>query len=49
MDNFVKIASGLAVAPALAELARQPEYWPRLNPDASRYADRITVLFDTKG
>jgi hypothetical protein len=36
--NFVGVAQGLDVAPALAELARQPDYhWMRLNPDASRY------------
>jgi hypothetical protein len=38
MENFVKIAEGLDVAPALAELARQPDHvWLKLNPDASRY------------
>lgn len=37
MENFVKIAEGLDVAPALAELARRGEYWMRLNPDESRY------------
>lgn len=37
MERFVKIAEGLDVAPALAELARQPEYWLRLNPDDSTY------------
>lgn len=38
MENFVKIAEGLDVAPALDELARQPDYvWLKLNPDASRY------------
>lgn len=33
MERFVKIAEGLDVAPALAELARQPEYWMHLNAD----------------
>ena len=34
MDNFVRIAAGLDVAPALAELARQPEHiWLRLGDD----------------
>lgn len=38
MEKFVKIAGGLDVAPALAELARQPDHvWLRLHPDASRY------------
>lgn len=38
IENFLKIADGLDVAPALAELARQPDYvWLRVNPDASRY------------
>lgn len=36
MENFLKIADGLDVAPALAELARQPHYWLRLNLDESR-------------
>jgi len=35
MERFVKIAEGLDVAPALAELALQPEYWMRLNADES--------------
>jgi aspartyl/asparaginyl beta-hydroxylase (cupin superfamily) len=38
MDNFVRIAEGLEVGAALAELAGQPDYhWLRLNRDASRY------------
>jgi hypothetical protein len=38
MDNFLKIAEGLEVGAALAELAGQPDhFWLRLNPDASRY------------
>ena len=38
MENFVKVAEGLDVAEALAELARQPDHhWIRINPDASRY------------
>ena len=37
MERFVKIAEGLDVAPALAELARQPEYWTNLNPDDRTY------------
>lgn len=38
MDNFVKIAEGLEVAPALAELAALPdECWLELNPDGSRH------------
>jgi len=38
MENFVKIAEGLEVSAALAELGGQPEHvWLRLNPDASRY------------
>jgi hypothetical protein len=38
MENFVKIAEGLEVGAAVAELAGQPDYlWLRLNPDASRY------------
>lgn len=38
MENFVKIAEGLEVGAALAELAAQPDHlWLRLNPDASRY------------
>jgi hypothetical protein len=36
--NFVKIAEGLDVAPALAELARQPDHhWISINPDKLRY------------
>lgn len=38
MDNFLLIADGLDVAPALAEIAAQPDYvWLQINPDASRY------------
>jgi hypothetical protein len=36
MANFTGIVAGLDVAPALAELARQPEYWLQLNADESR-------------
>jgi hypothetical protein len=36
MANFLLIAEALDVAPALAELARQPEYWLALNPDETR-------------
>ena len=37
MDNFTLIAAGLDVAPALAELARQPDYvWLQVNADDSR-------------
>ena len=34
--NFLRIAEGLDVAPALAELARQPEYWLALDTDGTR-------------
>ena len=38
MDNFVRIASGLDIAPALAELARQPDHlWLQLGADELRY------------
>jgi aspartyl/asparaginyl beta-hydroxylase (cupin superfamily) len=37
MERFVKIAEGLDVAPVLAELARHPEQWVRLNADESAY------------
>lgn len=44
MENFVKIAEGLEVGAALAELAGQPDYlWLRLNADDSRY---IALLGD---
>src|SRR3954470_19091615 len=36
MPNFLRIAVGLDVPPALAELARQPEYWLALNADDTR-------------
>ena len=42
MENFVKIAEGLDVAPALAELACLPEHcWIRTNPDE---ADFVQLL-----
>jgi aspartyl/asparaginyl beta-hydroxylase (cupin superfamily) len=34
MGNFVKIADGLDVAPALAEIAGRPDYWIQLGGDA---------------
>ena len=38
MDNFLRIAEGLDVAPALAELAAQPDYvWIQINDDDLRY------------
>ncbi len=36
MENFVTVAENLDVAPALAELARQPQYWLRLNANEAR-------------
>jgi hypothetical protein len=38
VDNFVKIAEGLDVAPALAALARQPDHhWIRIDREKMRY------------
>ena len=46
MDNFVRIADGLDVAPALAELARQPDHqWVQLGADALLY---IPLLAGTR-
>lgn len=43
MANFIRIAEGLDVAPALAELARLPDYcWLDLRGDAQRFI----LLFD---
>lgn len=42
MHAFVKIAEGLDVAPALAELARLPDYcWLRINPDGSAFVQLL--------
>jgi aspartyl/asparaginyl beta-hydroxylase (cupin superfamily) len=43
MERFVKIADGLDVASVLAELARSPEYWLRLNQDESEYIPLLCV------
>jgi hypothetical protein len=38
MPNFVKIAEGLDIAPALAEIAGQPDHvWLQINDDPMRY------------
>lgn len=43
MPNFVKIAEGLDVAPALAEIAAQPDFvWLRINTDAMDYIPLLT-------
>ena len=49
MENFVKIADGLEISPALAELARHPEYWIKIYSDDSRFvpllgADKSRLL-----
>jgi len=47
MANFVKIAEGLDVAPALAELARQSEeHWLRIGPGPSRYLALLAGAFE---
>ena len=47
MDNFVKIADGLDVAPALAELARQPdESWIRINDGEMGYLPLLGGLWE---
>lgn len=44
IDNFVSIAAGLDVAPALAELARQPDYqWIRIADDGLRYIQLLSA------
>lgn len=43
MERFVKIAEGLDVAPALAELALQQEQWVRLNADESAFIPLLGV------
>lgn len=43
MPNFVKIAEQLDVAPALAEIAAQPDHvWLRINADALAYIPLLT-------
>lgn len=37
MEPFVKIAEGLGVEPALAEIARIPDNWVEVNPDPQRF------------
>jgi len=41
MERFVRIATGLDVGPALAELARQPEYWIMLGANAQEFIPLI--------
>ena len=42
-SNFVRIAEALDVAPALAELARQPDfYWIQISDDDLRYIHLLT-------
>jgi hypothetical protein len=49
MDNFVKIAGGLDVAPALAELARQPDHvWLRINADSATYIPLLGPTYERK-
>ena len=43
MERFVRIATGLDVGPALAELARQPEYWLKLNANDQEFIPLIGV------
>jgi hypothetical protein len=43
MPNFVKIAERLDIAPALAEIAAQPDHvWLRINADALAYIPLLT-------
>jgi aspartyl/asparaginyl beta-hydroxylase (cupin superfamily) len=43
MNNFAKLAEGLDVAPALAELAAQPDYlWIQINNDDLLYIQLLT-------
>ena len=37
MEPFVKIAEGLSVAPALAEIARLSDNWVEVNPEPQRF------------
>jgi hypothetical protein len=37
MEPFVKLAEGLVVAPALAEIARHAAQWVEVNPDPQRF------------
>jgi hypothetical protein len=37
VEPFVKIAEGLSVAPALAEIARLSDNWVEVNPDPQRF------------
>ena len=42
MENFVKIADGLDVGPALAEIAGAPAHWIHLNADPLRFIMLVT-------
>jgi hypothetical protein len=46
-DNFVKIAEGLDVAPALAALARQPDdHWVRINHEEMGYIQLLAGAWE---
>jgi hypothetical protein len=47
VDNFLRIADGLDVAPALAELARQPAgHWLRIDSGELRYIPLLAGTFE---
>jgi aspartyl/asparaginyl beta-hydroxylase (cupin superfamily) len=46
MENFVKIADGLDVGPALAEIDRASDHWIHLNADPLRFIMLISGPFE---
>jgi aspartyl/asparaginyl beta-hydroxylase (cupin superfamily) len=46
MENFVKIAEGLDVGPALAEIARAPDQWIHVNADPLRFIMLVAGAFE---
>ena len=48
MENFVKIAEGLDVGPALAEIARVPDQWIHVNADPLRFIMLLTGVVERR-
>lgn len=48
MENFVKIAEGLDVGPALAEIARASDQWTEVNADPPRFIMLLADVFERR-